>query len=193
MKRFICSCNCYLFNDILIDPGKGIAAHLETINWKPKTVVITHEHCDHFAGLDRVDCADVAASKFCADVINEKKNEFGMCSYFNVDYPKKKVNRILKDGDVIKRDGCTLKVIETPGHAKGAICLYDEDAKILFSGDTVFPDMGIPRTDLLSSEPEKLKESYSKLSTLDIKTIYPGHGNEITEKEYVKKIMKNLV
>ena len=81
---------------------------------------------------------------------------------------------------------------ETPGHAKGALCFYDEEAKILFAGDTVFPDLGIPRTDLPGSEPEKLKETYSRLETLDIKTIYPGHGEKIEEKDYVKKILKLL-
>jgi glyoxylase-like metal-dependent hydrolase (beta-lactamase superfamily II) len=166
--------------------------HLETDNWKPDTIIITHEHCDHFAGLGSIDCKEAAASSFCARVINEKMDEFGMCSYFDVEYPKRKVDRVLTDGDIVEGDGCALRVIETPGHAKGAICLYEEEKKILFSGDTVFPDMGIPRTDLPSSEPDKLESSYRKLETLDIKTIYPGHGNEILEKEYIAKILNLL-
>lgn len=187
MKRLVCSCNCYLYNNILIDPGKGVSVQLPVSG-----VLITHEHCDHFAGLDAVDSKSAAASRFCAEVINEEKEDFGMCSYFSVDYPEKKVDRILKDGDRVEGDGCSLHVLETPGHAKGALCFYDEDAKVLFSGDTVFPDQGIPRTDLPSSEPEKLIKSYSRLETLDIKTIYPGHGNRIEEKDYVKRIMKML-
>jgi glyoxylase-like metal-dependent hydrolase (beta-lactamase superfamily II) len=154
--------------------------------------LITHEHCDHFAGLNSVDCKSVAASVFAAKVINDKKDEFGMCKYFDIDYPKKTVDRILAEGDIVEGDGCSLRVLETPGHAKGALCFFDEDAKILFSGDTVFPDLGIPRTDLPGSEPDKLKESYGKLETLDIKRIFPGHGEMIDEKDYVKKILKIL-
>jgi glyoxylase-like metal-dependent hydrolase (beta-lactamase superfamily II) len=188
MKRFPVSCNCYLYKDILIDPGVGI----EKFQFPISTTIITHEHCDHFAGLDIIECKSVAASEFCAEVINDQKDEFGMCKYFQVDYPKKKVNRILKDGELVEGDGCSLRVIETPGHAKGALCFFNEEAGILFAGDTVFPDLGIPRTDLPGSDLEKLKETYSLLGALDINTIYPGHGDKIEEKDYVKKIKKML-
>jgi len=187
MKTFRSTCNCYLYNSILIDAGKGIM-----IGQRVSGLAITHEHCDHFAGIDGVDSESIFASRFCADVVNGKKDEYGLCSYLSLDYPKKKVDRVVKDGDYINGDGCTLKVIETPGHAKGAICLFDEDKKILFSGDTVFPDNGMPRTDLKSSEPEKLNGSYAKLASLDIEAIYPGHGKEIRESEYIKKLMKML-
>jgi len=186
------TCNCYAYNSILIDAGAEVGAAIKTQNPRLKTLVLTHEHCDHFAGMDEVDCDSIAASKFCADVVNGKKDEYGLCSHLSLGYPKRKVDRVLKDGDNIEGDGCNLKVIETPGHAKGAICLFDEDAKILFSGDTVFPDNDMPRTDLKSSEPQMLKDSYEKLASLDIESIYPGHGKEIMEKNYIRKIMKSL-
>jgi glyoxylase-like metal-dependent hydrolase (beta-lactamase superfamily II) len=185
MKRLVGSANSYLFNDILIDAAGGI----DYQDMDPRMVIITHEHCDHFGGLADIRCSNVRASPFCADVINMQNDEYGLCSYFNYKYPKATVKG-LSGGDLVEGDGASLRVIETPGHAKGAICLYEEEKKLLFSGDTVFPGLGIPRTDLPSSEPEKLKDSYSRLETLDIRAIYPGHGKEITEKDYIKRIRK---
>jgi glyoxylase-like metal-dependent hydrolase (beta-lactamase superfamily II) len=205
MRVFNGSCNSYLYNNILIDAANGIDYKKENID--PDKVVITHEHCDHFSGLDEitissrareqsprgldsVDCNSIAASRFAADVINKEKDDYGMCRYFSVDYPKKKIDLVLADGDIVEGDGCALSVIETPGHAKGAICLYEEEKRMLFSGDTVFPDLGIPRVDLPSSEPQKLKLTYEKLESLDIKTICPGHGSIIDEVDYIKKVKK---
>jgi glyoxylase-like metal-dependent hydrolase (beta-lactamase superfamily II) len=190
MKRFIGSCNSYLYKNILIDVANGIDYMKEDIC--PEIAIITHEHCDHFSGLMNLDCKEIISSVFTREVINEKKDEFGMCKYFSVDYPNRKIDRSLVQGEIIEGDGFALKVIVTPGHAKGAICLYDSEAKILFAGDTVFPDYSMPRVDLPSSEPEKLKLSYEKLVSLDIEEIYPGHGEVIKEKNYIKKIIKNL-
>jgi glyoxylase-like metal-dependent hydrolase (beta-lactamase superfamily II) len=176
-----------LHNDILIDAPAGIS-----ITDPISKIIITHEHCDHFAGLDEIRCSEVLASEFCAKIINEKRSD-GLCGLVGFAQPKKKVTRAVLDGENIEGDGCSLLVIETPGHAKGAVCLYDEDMKILFSGDTVFPDMGMPRTDLPTSEPEKLAGTYEKLAALDIDAIYPGHGNEIREKKYIKKLMEKEI
>ncbi len=181
------SCNAYLYNSILIDAPFGIY-----ISNTVSKIIITHEHCDHFSGLDQVDCIDVRASEFCTQVINENRSE-GLCEYVGLKQPKKKVTQIIRDGEIVKGDGCALRVIETPGHAKGAICLYDEENKILFSGDTVFPEYGMPRTDLPSSEPEKLIDTYERLAALEIETIYSGHGKEIMEKGYIKKLMEKML
>ena len=65
------------------------------------------------------------------------------------------------------------EVIHTPGHSKGAICLWDGEN--LISGDTVFGHGGVGRTDFGGSFSD-LKKSVEKLKKLDVKTIYPGHG-----------------
>jgi len=190
MKVLKGSCNSYLYKNILIDVANGIDYKKKNIH--PDKVVITHEHCDHFAGLNNIDCEEILASHFCREVINEKKDEFGLCSYLSISHPEKKIENVVNEGDIIEGDGFSLRVIETPGHAKGSICLYDPEEKMLFSGDTIFPDYSMPRVDLLSSEPEKLKASYEKLAGLDIEKIYPGHGIIIEEKDYIKKLFRNF-
>jgi glyoxylase-like metal-dependent hydrolase (beta-lactamase superfamily II) len=74
-----------------------------------------------------------------------------------------------------------LKVIHTPGHTPGGICLYAEGPKLLFSGDTVFQDGGFGRTDFYGGDALKLLSSIKKLSLLDVKVMYPGHGDVVTE------------
>ncbi len=84
---------------------------------------------------------------------------------------------LIDEGDII--EGIELRVIHTPGHSLGSICLYREG--ILFAGDTLFA-RSIGRSDLPHSAPELLISSIeSKLLTLPKETIvYPGHGPETT-------------
>lgn len=186
IKTIVGYANSFLIGDILIDA----ALEVPTLPNGLSNCIITHEHCDHFGSLDKIDCK-VVASETCARIINEKDSS-GLCQAFSLPFPNKKVEKIVKENDVVETDGFALKVIETPGHARGSICLYEEDKKFLFSGDTVFPDLGMPRTDLPTSEPEKLKSSYEKLISLDIEKIFPGHGGMITEKDYVKRLIQLL-
>ena len=66
-----------------------------------------------------------------------------------------------------------MQIISTPGHAKESKCFLYQD--ILFSGDTIFHNGYVGRTDLPGSEPEKLQPSIEKLEKLDYKILCPGH------------------
>jgi len=86
--------------------------------------------------------------------------------------------RLLKDADSVTLDELSFKVIHTPGHTAGCICL--SGAGILFSGDTLFKN-GIGRTDFPGASATDMKSSLERLSHLDKATIvYPGHGPETT-------------
>ncbi|HID72848.1 TPA: MBL fold metallo-hydrolase [Candidatus Micrarchaeota archaeon] len=185
VRKFSGFCNAYLIGDILIDAPYGTQLP------EAQTVIITHEHCDHFAGLGAL-AGSKAASEFCANVVNGKEEEFGLCRGLNMEFPEAEVERVLNDGEVVGGDGFGLKVFHTPGHAKGAICLYEPDKKLLFSGDTVFPDGGLPNCALPSSEPAKLIESYERLASLDVKGIFSGHGEEEKEKNYISRMLRML-
>lgn len=179
-------CNGYLIEDIVIDAP---------INSEPPSaelLVITHPHCDHFIGAANY-AFKKAASNHAKDLINSKKDEFCLCKYVGWNFPEIKIDLGLKDGETIERKNTKLEVVYTPGHCEGAICLYEPNKKFLFSGDTVLSDHNLPRTDLPSSDLEKLRDSYEKLIQLEIETIYPGHGGIIREKDYVKNLLLNWV
>lgn len=87
----------------------------------------------------------------------------------------------------------SFEVIQTPGHTKEDICLYNKETKTLISGDTVFGSGSVGRTDL-GGDIDELKKSVEKLAELDVEIILPGHGNPVLENgnEIIKKAL-NLV
>jgi glyoxylase-like metal-dependent hydrolase (beta-lactamase superfamily II) len=84
-----------------------------------------------------------------------------------------------------------LRVLHTPGHSPGSICLFDAEEGILFSGDTVFTHGSFGRYDLPGGERHALLKSLERLSTLDVRAIYPGHGEPV-EKQAERHIAAAL-
>ncbi len=85
-------------------------------------------------------------------------------------------SHLLKDGDVLFIGASKWKVIHTPGHSPGGICLLCEEENVLISGDTLFKG-SLGRIDLPTSEPSRMWPSLKKLSLLAKETeVYPGHG-----------------
>jgi hydroxyacylglutathione hydrolase len=82
-------------------------------------------------------------------------------------YKKENIERL-------KDEGLTdFQVIQTPGHTKDSICFLYKD--ILFSGDTLFEDGNIGRTDFPESQPEKMEDSLNKLNKMKYSVICAGH------------------
>ncbi|GAH19644.1 unnamed protein product, partial [marine sediment metagenome] len=84
---------------------------------------------------------------------------------------------ILKEGDTISIGDYLFKCIETPGHTRGHMCLYEPNKKILMSGDHILIDI-TPNISLWSDDEDPLKEylsSLDKVYNLDIKLVLPGH------------------
>jgi glyoxylase-like metal-dependent hydrolase (beta-lactamase superfamily II) len=101
---------------------------------------------------------------------------------FWLDYnPVEKPDILLKDGDILETGGLKFKVLHTPGHSRGSICLLGEG--VLFSGDTLF-NGGVGRTDLARWGGDYnaiIKSIKTKLLALDDDiTVYPGHGPKTT-------------
>ncbi len=165
---------------ILIDTGfnnqyaEKIINHMKSFDIKIDRIVLTHVHPDHSSNVSVFQKAFDA--KVCVhENIAKKFSQFG----------DKLV--ILKEGDILKvEDGLELKIIHTPGHSDGGICLYDEKNKILFSGDTVFSDGNIGRTDL-GGDIHALIHSIEKLLKLDVEILCPGHMNAVRNgNEHIK-------
>jgi len=159
----------------VIDTGAGdvlnaLPPKLKTLDLDPKNVkqiVLTHAHFDHVGGVEAL--ARIASPKL---LLHEEE-----CS--DLDSHGLEVSK-LQDGDFVLAGNRKLEVMHTPGHTPGAMCLYDRKDKILFSGDTVFPDGGFGRTDLPGGESRRLIESLARLAMLDVDFILPGHMEPVT-------------
>ena len=181
--------NCYLINDnILVDTGAGqnkdyLFAKLRENGVEPEDIeliVNTHCHFDHIGGNQFFPDAKIAIHKLDAiSVRNEDTLGTSMSAFEGSD--NSRVDIELEDGDEI----ADFKVIHTPGHTSGGICLWD--GKNLISGDTIFAGGGVGRMDI-GGNYDDMKNSVEKLTRLDIKNIYPGHGPivENNGKEHIK-------
>jgi glyoxylase-like metal-dependent hydrolase (beta-lactamase superfamily II) len=82
----------------------------------------------------------------------------------------------LAEGGTIRFGALRLRVLHTPGHTEGSVCLLAEDEGLLYSGDTLFA-AGWGRVDLPGGDPEAMVDSIARLATLDDGTaVFPGHG-----------------
>ncbi len=124
-----------------------------------KYIVNTHAHLDHSKGnswLAEVSGAKVAIHLKDAPMLRDPPDMF------------------LRDGDILQIGEVDVRIIHTPGHTPGGICLLSENE--LFTGDTLFVS-NCGRTDLMGGSDEELFRSLQKLKELDGKTkIHPGHS-----------------
>jgi hydroxyacylglutathione hydrolase len=143
--------------NIIIDTSspenaEELISHLHELKLSPTVidiVILTHNHWDHTGGMDLFPNAKFYASK----------KDFGENLF-----------------DIHTLEIPELKIINTPGHSKGGICILYKD--ILFSGDTLFHRGTIGRTDLPGSDKNEMRKSLEKLSKLKFKILCPGHGIE---------------
>lgn len=176
------STNCYVANcketkeAIVIDPGLDFAAeakpifdYIEQAQLKVKFIVNTHGHQDH------INCDALFQEKYQVPICIHKQDVRFIENLQTGTHP---ANIMLLDGDAVKFGTETLKVMHTPGHTLGSICLVGE--KLVFTGDTLFA-LGIGRTDFPESAPPLMRESLDKLVLLPgALVIYPGHGETST-------------
>jgi glyoxylase-like metal-dependent hydrolase (beta-lactamase superfamily II) len=104
-------------------------------------------------------------------------------------HPKLENVKPLADGEALEFDGFSLITYHFPGHTGGHICLYEPETGTLFSGDTLLPT--ITPNPLLEADPDEpggrrkslvqYMESLSKLEKMDLRLVYPGHGDPITD------------
>jgi glyoxylase-like metal-dependent hydrolase (beta-lactamase superfamily II) len=149
--------NIYILDDgevcIIVDTGDG-SRDVEqlTKGLSGRGVdccILTHGHLDHTSGT---------TGKFDCFLMKEDfRNEFP----FFVPPHIKPLNF-----SSLKKGSFNLEIIHTPGHTKGSICIFEKNRKILFSGDTLFSDGWIGRTDFPGGSEEDMMRSLELLLSL---------------------------
>lgn len=183
--------NCYILWDdktrcaFVIDPGgdpKDILDAVKKERLDVKYIINTHGHFDHVgadAELKKALGSPVAIHRADAGLLLDA-HDHGVI--FGVKTPKQpEPDILLEDGGTLDAGAVRLKVMHTPGHTKGGICLYDEKEGLLFTGDTLFAG-SVGRTDFEGGSYEELMDSIkTKILPLEGSVkVFPGHGPDTT-------------
>ena len=186
--------NCYLISDdsnseaLILDPGdepEKIIEFIDVAGLHPKYILFTHAHYDHICAAKEL------RDRYNAVIVmhEQEKTTYLMTAQLCIswghdpeDFPEPE--RLVKDNDIISVGTLSLKVIHTPGHTPGSMCILAENT--LFSGDTLFKG-SVGRTDLPGGDLGHLLQSLKKLTLLPPETkVLCGHGDETSIAEEIK-------
>ncbi len=171
--------NCYLIKisgkNILVDTSSednraALKKELKELGLNPSDVdivLMTHLHYDHSGNLSLFKRSKIYASE--KEILEFQNNP--VLATLSV---AGKGFRDLKIRGIGEFDSEYIKTIPVPGHTKGSLAFYMPKQRLLFSGDTIF-DKGIGRTDLPTSQPEKMEESVKRLRNIDVRILCAGH------------------
>ena len=161
--------NCYLVGTdeiVVVDPGPADEGHIarlvEAGGGRIRWIALTHTHPDHWPA------APALAAATGAEVV-------GFTSRDGLE-----VDRELADGDVVGTGDAALRAVHTPGHASNHLCFWDEDRRLLFTGDHVMSGSTV-----VISPPDGDMAAYlaslDKVRALAPEALAPAHGPLITE------------
>jgi len=195
-------CNVYLLDGgtecALVDAGGGIeperiVANIERSGFsmaQVKRLLITHVHGDHAAGayyfhsrygIEVVASEEAAAWLTAGDMDKTSLNHAKRGGVYDPDFlfPACPVERSVREGDIVRVGDIELRVIDSPGHARGHISfLWDkgEGERGLFAGDTVFAGGKVVMQYVWDCDIGQYADTIHKLHRLRIDRLYPGHG-----------------
>ena len=197
--------NVFLVRDgdegALVDSGfgdeKSIEARLAFLKEHPtvrvKYILLTHHHFDHTSGAKQLRDATGAQvtlhpdeEKFIRDwdseapqdieIPEEMKEMREKVATFRKQAAEAEAEILVNDGDEFAVGSLTLRIVHTPGHTLGSVCVYIPEEKALFTGDTA---LGLG-TVAISPPPHGdmglYLQSLDRLKTLDSAVMCPGHG-----------------
>jgi hydroxyacylglutathione hydrolase len=190
--------NAYLVWDgrssdaLVLDPGMGAADPLlERVaanGLRLHLIANSHGHIDHIfddAPLMRGSGAPLAIHPDDAYRL-DGRNSYGF------ELEAVTATRDLHEGEQLRIGDLVFDVLHLPGHTEGSVCLYEERAGLLLSGDVLFAG-SYGRTDLPGGNDEQMAASLARLSRgmPDAVRVLPGHGPETTiaaERSWLRRI-----
>lgn len=182
--------NCYLVgcrqkkDALVIDPGDdadAVISLVERLDLTVKAIVLTHGHWDHAGAVGTLQ-ERIAAPLLCHQdeemLLADPRSNLAVFLDRTCDHPLCP-DRLLRHGDTVRAGRFTFRILHTPGHTPGGICLHGNG--VVFTGDTLFAG-AVGRTDLPGGDYVKLIRSiHEQLLPLDDETkVYPGHGPATT-------------
>ena len=155
-----------------------IADELAARDWTLKLIVSTHGHWDHIG--DNAAVAAHTGAEVAVHPLDRERLEHPRPLFAPFEIPPSVAAVELAEGGFVRFGDIRLRVLHTPGHTEGSVCLVSEDQGLLFSGDTLFA-AGWGRVDLPGGDPAAMVESIGRLTgLLDSVVVLPGHGATTT-------------
>ncbi|MEW2193005.1 MBL fold metallo-hydrolase [Streptomyces microflavus] len=157
---------------IVIDAAHDAAAIEAALGGRTlRAIVCTHAHNDH------IDAAPALAEATGAPILLHPDD----LPLWQQTHPDRAPDAELTDGQELEVAGTTLKVLHTPGHAPGGICLYAPELATVFTGDTLFQGGPGATGRSFSSFPTIIDSIRDRLLTLPGDTkVRTGHGDPTT-------------
>jgi hydroxyacylglutathione hydrolase len=179
--------NAYLVWDgrsdeaLVVDPGMGAASALVAratdLGLRIHLIANSHGHIDHVidnAALKRASGAPLA-------IHPDDGYRLSGENIYGLEVEASVAEQDLREGDVVKIGDLRFRVLHTPGHTEGSVCLYEAERGLLLAGDVLFRG-SYGRTDLPGGDDEQMVASLRRLLG-DIPgptRVLPGHGPETT-------------
>ena len=164
--------------DTAIPSLAWVRDELAARSWTLKLIVSTHGHWDHIGDNAAVAIetgADIAVHPLDRGMLVQPAPLYAPFAI-----PPSVPAIELAEGGEIRFGEIRLRVLHTPGHTPGSVCLLSADDGLLFSGDTLFAG-GWGRVDLPGGSADAIVESLARLTELeDHVVVLPGHGQPTT-------------
>jgi hydroxyacylglutathione hydrolase len=155
-----------------------IADELAARDWMLKLIVSTHGHWDHIG--DNAAVAEHTGAEIAVHPADKERLERPEPIFAPFEIVPSFPAVELAEGGVVRFGSIRLRVLHTPGHTDGSVCLLAEDDGLLWSGDTLFAG-GWGRVDLPGGDPAAMVGSIGRLTGLDDHVaVFPGHGAATT-------------